>query len=48
MTRQTADGPARIMGQSRMAVELKGITIVNVRSPNVGETIPSEVRAEIT
>ncbi|KAF4661577.1 hypothetical protein FOL47_006627 [Perkinsus chesapeaki] len=48
MARQTVDGPPRIMGQSRMAVELKGLNIVSVRSPNVGETVPSEVRAEIT
>jgi len=44
---QDGDGSTKVAGVARMLLPLQGIEITNVKRPRVGETVPSEVRAEV-
>lgn len=41
------DGVTQFHGRARMMMPLMGVEVMNVKRPKVGETVPSEVRAEI-
>lgn len=41
------DGLTKFLGHARMALPLAGLEVTHVRRPKVGETVPSEVRAEV-
>eukprot|EP00927_Polykrikos_kofoidii_P015303 TRINITY_DN16783_c2_g1_i1.p1 TRINITY_DN16783_c2_g1~~TRINITY_DN16783_c2_g1_i1.p1 ORF type:complete len:1868 (+),score=425.70 TRINITY_DN16783_c2_g1_i1:78-5681(+) len=41
------DGQTVFMGSARMGLPLQGLEVVNVRRPRVGETVPSQVQAEV-
>lgn len=41
------DGSTRFAGKARMVLPLEGLEVMNVKRPRVGETVPSEVRAEV-
>jgi len=41
------DGVTRFAGRGRMALPLKGMEVMNVRRPRVGDQVPAEVRAEV-
>mmetsp|Transcript_116029 Transcript_116029/g.248051 ORF Transcript_116029/g.248051 Transcript_116029/m.248051 type:complete len:1554 (+) Transcript_116029:41-4702(+) len=41
------DGTTYFSGKARMAIQLQGVTITNVKRPKVGESVPAEVRAEV-
>ena len=44
----TRDGRVTVRGWARMAVPIKSFTIVDVAKPKLGETKPSQVRADVT
>ena len=41
------EGVTQFHGRARMMMPLMGVEVMNVKRPKVGETVPSEVRAEI-
>jgi len=44
---QDQDGSTQFQGKARMCLPLQGLEVMNVKRPRVGETVPSQVRAEV-
>eukprot|EP00918_Siedleckia_nematoides_P031293 GHVU01067686.1.p1 GENE.GHVU01067686.1~~GHVU01067686.1.p1 ORF type:complete len:1407 (+),score=272.23 GHVU01067686.1:176-4222(+) len=45
--RRQPEGTTKFAGSARMAVELQSFAVVVIKKPKVGQTVPSEVRAEV-
>jgi len=41
------EGRTQFEGKARMVLPMQGLEVMNVKRPKVGETVPSEVRAEV-